>query len=381
MKLKNYLKSLYKSELLDFAYSYLPMGPIEEFKKTQLIDFIYDHIINKCELKNLLITLDPDWVKLIFKAIEEDGIYVRDNNYRIFCKIEDIFVGTINQEEIFTIFDDIKELLFEIYTEEYKELHTKLNWIYKCIKFSSVFYHTVPLDIFMKLVRRNRKVKIDNSNIRELFNMIPSNINKMFYDEDDDTLYSYIIDGEQDFRNYVAYSQDDKDFYIPLKSEIEELFLIEYINNPYYDKFFGGLGLPKPIEEIFAAKTYLLIATRGDYQSAMQYLIDGLELDQSSFESFTKVFMMIYNSTKTVFNRGYSPMELREKYQVNFDPKNVRITPGSSRMAEILKDVDIDQVDTNLPTGHRLYPNDLCHCGSGKKYKECCMLKDQFNLN
>ena len=34
MKLKNYLKSLYKSELLDFAYSYLPMGPIEEFKKT-----------------------------------------------------------------------------------------------------------------------------------------------------------------------------------------------------------------------------------------------------------------------------------------------------------------------------------------------------------
>ena len=381
MKLKNYLKSLYKSELLDFAYSYLPMGPIEEFKKTQLIDFIYDHIINKCELKNLLITLDPDWVKLIFKAIEEDGIYVRDNNYRIFCKIEDILLGTINQEEIFTIFDEVKELLLKIYNEEYKELHTKLNWIYKWIKFSSIFYHTVPLDIFMKLVRRNRKVKIDNSNIRELFNMIPSNINIMFYDEDDETLYSYISDGEQDFRNYVAYSQDDKDFYIPLKSEIEELFLIEYINNPYYDRFFGGLGLPKPLEELIAAKTYLLIATKGDYQAAMQYLIDGLEIDKSSFEAFTKVFMMIFNSTKTVFNRGYSPMELREKYKVNIDPKNVRITPGSSRMAEILKDVDIDQVDTNLPTGHRLYPNDLCHCGSGKKYKECCMLKEQFNLN
>ena len=55
MKLRNYLKSLYKSELLHFAYSYLPMSPIEEFKKTQLIDFIYDHVINKGELKNLLI--------------------------------------------------------------------------------------------------------------------------------------------------------------------------------------------------------------------------------------------------------------------------------------------------------------------------------------
>ena len=22
-------------------------------------------------------------------------------------------------------------------------------------------------------------------------------------------------------------------------------------------------------------------------------------------------------------------------------------------------------------------PNDPCHCGSGKKYKKCCMLKDE----
>ena len=27
--------------------------------------------------------------------------------------------------------------------------------------------------------------------------------------------------------------------------------------------------------------------------------------------------------------------------------------------------------------GKKLYPNDLCHCGSGKKYKKCCMRKDE----
>lgn len=36
----------------------------------------------------------------------------------------------------------------------------------------------------------------------------------------------------------------------------------------------------------------------------MQYLTDGLEIDKSSLEAFTKVFMMIFISTKTVFNRG-----------------------------------------------------------------------------
>ena len=27
--------------------------------------------------------------------------------------------------------------------------------------------------------------------------------------------------------------------------------------------------------------------------------------------------------------------------------------------------------------GKKIYPNDLCHCGSGKKYKKCCMRKDE----
>jgi hypothetical protein len=30
-----------------------------------------------------------------------------------------------------------------------------------------------------------------------------------------------------------------------------------------------------------------------------------------------------------------------------------------------------------LPEGHNLGRNDPCHCGSGRKYKQCCLDKDE----
>ncbi|MGE5362380.1 MAG: SEC-C metal-binding domain-containing protein [Bacteroidales bacterium] len=31
----------------------------------------------------------------------------------------------------------------------------------------------------------------------------------------------------------------------------------------------------------------------------------------------------------------------------------------------------------NSPTTHHLGRNDPCHCGSGRKYKQCCLEKDE----
>ncbi len=32
---------------------------------------------------------------------------------------------------------------------------------------------------------------------------------------------------------------------------------------------------------------------------------------------------------------------------------------------------------SNSPTTHHLGRNDPCHCGSGRKYKQCCLDKDE----
>ena len=120
----------------------------------------------------------------------------------------------------------------------------------------------------------------------------------------------------------------------------------------------------------------------------------GLTADQCMNEILSYVTQMV-NSVRLWSNNGYTPMELAKMHPVN--PENLTVVPGSTRAAEGLKEIEEDlkrmgiQVDTqqtatevssfSYPNGikgtvvketKKVYPNDPCPCGSGKKFKKCC---------
>lgn len=96
-------------------------------------------------------------------------------------------------------------------------------------------------------------------------------------------------------------------------------------------------------------------------------------------------------------NRGWTPNEMAKKMPVIPKGQKPTIVPMSSLAAEQLKqasnelqqmgftidlDSGADEVETVfMPDGiaghtvkgtKKIYPNDPCPCGSGKKYKKCC---------
>ena len=104
--------------------------------------------------------------------------------------------------------------------------------------------------------------------------------------------------------------------------------------------------------------------------------------------------MEAHNNTRMKENRGHKPNELIRR---EFTGGMPTIVPGSSHAAAMLRDaapqlkemgipVDLegnaDIISTSLyPNGlggnvvnveKKIYPNDPCPCGSGKKYKKCC---------
>ena len=104
--------------------------------------------------------------------------------------------------------------------------------------------------------------------------------------------------------------------------------------------------------------------------------------------------MDAHNNTRMIENRGHNPNELASKSLLGGIPT---IVPGSSRAEALLKETapqlremgmtvglegNADTVGTAMYTrgpggnviriGKKIYPNDSCPCGSGKKYKECC---------
>lgn len=118
--------------------------------------------------------------------------------------------------------------------------------------------------------------------------------------------------------------------------------------------------------------------------------------DTEEINSFLSILMPAVNETRLWENNGHTPTELAflMKPSGRIRPK---VVPMSSHAADILaqgqdflKDMGVtvdfnataDEIPTlNYPQGlnetviqkkKKIYPNDPCPCGSGKKYKRCC---------
>ena len=101
------------------------------------------------------------------------------------------------------------------------------------------------------------------------------------------------------------------------------------------------------------------------------------------------------NSARLWINRGNTPEELSHKMPMN--PNQTTVVPVSSGAARILSEgreelehmglnIDLDAAATDVSTFSfadgingksqkivkKVYPNDPCPCGSGKKFKKCC---------
>lgn len=120
----------------------------------------------------------------------------------------------------------------------------------------------------------------------------------------------------------------------------------------------------------------------------------NIEFEEKMINELLELLAAAHNNTRMKENRGYKPSEMVRKKPIDKMPT---IVPASSNAAAILKGavpqlqamgvpVDLNG-NTNViqttmfPRGlneepirveKKIYPNDPCPCGSGKKYKKCC---------
>ena len=140
------------------------------------------------------------------------------------------------------------------------------------------------------------------------------------------------------------------------------------------------------------------IAFEDDPHGTMQWLWDQFEFNgEAQVNKIVSLYMPLANGTRMLANRGFKPKELHGKAP-KIGPGNMpTIVAGSSQAAAMLKEAapQIQQMgfgldlDSNagripvmtMPNGinggtvmseKKIYPNDPCPCGSGKKYKKCC---------
>jgi preprotein translocase subunit SecA len=79
-----------------------------------------------------------------------------------------------------------------------------------------------------------------------------------------------------------------------------------------------------------------------------------------------KLVMELSNNTRIWENNGHTPMEIFEKLE----------KPNMRPLPKVPFDFNATNV-IDMKTRKKIGRNDPCPCGSGKKYKKCCLGKDE----
>ena len=417
MLLREYLTKYTKEELLDQARSF-EIKKCSGLRKADLIDRIVDNFCTEEMLRSRLACLTKEQMDLFRKAcISPTAVSV--NEVVDAMQLYRYWIGYFEEPtDRFCVFEDVAVAFSKVDDESFRRKQCRKGWMVKCIHFFIQYYGIAPIEVIYEMYRQKVKCSIDEM-IEMLWEMPVDIVESCLFTMDrlgmkgwpkEDPLYSEkgIFVHLQLFENeefgYLLRQQMDKDFYIPSAQQIDEICRIGYeASSSEYKKLesFFIKKLRLPYEQ---AVTWCLQVWANSYEGESPSKIinkmteANIEFEEKMINELLELLVVAHNNTRMKENRGYKPSEMVRKKSVDKMPT---IVPASSNAAAILKDaapqlqamgvpVDLngntDVIQTTMfPRGlneepirveKKIYPNDPCPCGSGKKYKKCCGKKN-----
>ena len=417
MLLREYLTEYTKEELLDQARSF-EIRKCSGLRKADLIDTIVDTFCTEEMLRSRLACLTKEQMDLFRKAcISPTAVSV--NEVVDAMQLYRYWIGYFEEPtDRFCVFEDVAVAFSKVDDESFRRKQCRKGWMVKCIHFFIQYYGIAPIEVIYEMYRQKMKCSIDEM-IEMLWEMPVDIVESCLFTMDrigmkgwpkENPLYSekgifvplQLVEDE-DFDSLLR-QQKDKDFYIPSAQQIDEICRIGYeASSSEYKKLesFFIKKLRLPYEQ---AVTWCLQVWANSYEGESPLKIinkmmeANIEFEEKMINELLELVMAAHNNTRMKETRGYKPSEMARKMPIDKMPT---IVPASSKAAAILMDaapqlqamgvpVDLngntDVIHTTMfPRGlseepirveKKIYPNDPCPCGSGKKYKKCCGKKN-----
>ena len=413
MLLREYLTEYTKEELLDQARSF-EIKKCSGLRKADLINRIVDTFCAEEMLRSRLACLTKEQMDLFRKAcISPTAVSVNEVvDAMQLCRY---WIGYFEDPtDRFCVFEDVAVAFSKIDDKAFQLKQCRKGWLVKCIHFFIQYYGIAPIEVIYEMYRQKVKDSIDEM-IGMLWEMPVDIVESCLFTMDklgmegwpkENPLYSekgifvhlqLFEDAEFD---YLLRQQMDKDFYIPSAQQIDEICRNGYEASSSAYKKLESFFIKKLKFSYEQAVTWCLQVWANSYEGESPSKIinkmteANIEFEEKMINELLELLVTAHNNTRMKENRGYKPSEMVRKKSVDKMPT---IVPASSNAAAILKDaapqlqamgvpVDLngntDVIQTTMfPIGlngepirveKKIYPNDPCPCGSGKKYKKCC---------
>lgn len=405
--IKEFLLGTTKKELLEIADD-LGLSCYKSLNKSELSEKIRDEILKPDVMARRMLLLSDSEIQAFEQALsKENGFFPGFSEMEKLEKLYDLMYVMFYCDDYVEVPREAARVYELINTPEYQEKRRGTYWTYHCLLMTEMIYICAPVNVVCKMLEKCLKHKVGRNEFEEFFFNIPREVQRY-------VLKHNRIIPEEVFRDDlyldIEKAQGKKEFYIPEAEEVWEYTENGYpVSDPYYCRLKQFLIRELEIDSDDMESLMAMIWNKismGESLSDIMEIFDEEEMTfrtEESVKEFVSIMADVNNHTRMPINRGWTPDEMIKRMPRQLhEGQRTKIVPMSSNAAEILEseaerlkemglDIDLesnaDEITTvSMPEGpggktvlgkKKIYPNDPCPCGSGKKYKKCCGRKSK----
>lgn len=400
--LKHILRMYDKESLLNYARD-LEIKRTSGLKKDELAEKIANELLMPTVMRRRIAVLSSECRILLERAMREAFIPTPEEMDDALCLHESDY-AFLNKREQLDVPVDVKIAYEKINTPEFRKYARKMSWLSQCLNFGEVFYGVFDKDVLRKIYNVRKGYHISEEQLEKMCSEFPVDMTECHMEEGQRFIVAEYLAYRDRYKDLLDI-QAGKDFYIPNAQEVLDYARNLYLSQePAYQNFREFLqheiGMTYDEADAEALETWDKIQFDIDFTEIVQYIIDVYEdlLDGTKIEKIIQLLQEVNNNTRMRIHRGHTPNEMMRKgmEEDRFSQKPI-VVPGSTEAANLLKSaseelkemgvcVDFDSNAVIVPNNFsqnnvsgqaansikKIYPNDSCPCGSGKKFKKCC---------
>lgn len=373
----------------------------KSLNKTGLAEMIRDEVLKPEVMAGRMLLLSDAEMQEFEKAMAmENGYYPDMKEMQNLEKLYDLLYVMFYMDDYVEVPRDVAEVYRTINTPEFQEKRRGTYWLYHCLMMVEQIYASAPVNIVCRMMEKCVGHKVERSELESLWTNIPDKLNPCVL-RSDRVIFKEVLQDRLYLR--VEETQGNKEYYIPNPEEIIEYTENGYpVSDPYYRRLKTFLMRKMNMKPDEAEEYMPVIWGQVSMGEVLSDIMESFGEDfvfpsEEALKEFVSIMTDINNNTRMLVNRGWTPNEIRKQMPTAPGGKMPTIVPMSSEAARLLGeaadelkergfdidlDHDADEITTmSMPDGisgktvvgkKKIYPNDPCPCGSGKKYKKCC---------
>ena len=253
--------------------------------------------------------------------------------------------------------DDAVSLYGTMNSPEFQARRRIASRLTVCLSGSAYLYGSTPVSVIRRILERELGEDVPEEKILSLYDSLPSDSKYSSYDAATGRINYRRISGEE--LAELIQKQEGKDFYIPSLAELNEIYEQGFSSDSpayaHYRSFLEDYCDIDPDEaKSAAAELSRKISEEEAPQECVQEMIDWSGADSSCAQLLLRMYRNCRNETRFPALCGHTPLEI-----------------GAAPSDSPYQEFDLTFDDSVKPV--RIGRNDPCPCGSGKKYKKCCM--------